>query len=233
MLLLLGLLLSSGALVSFTIKQHIEMTSLQENLASFTWWKLVRSCWFSWIIFLLQPMPFIVGYRVYYFVPPIQDYVFYHINDFLNMLSIVRLCYSIGKVIIFSSWMDHSAKRVCSLYGTDHNLLFAVKCVVRGQPITVAVVLLWLTIVVYANTVRICEAPLDRVARATLSHTYLNSIWEVILTTTTSSLLTSLSWVRRYLPEVYFWEDLHDFVCVQWCLCGFTHGSGRDQYIHF
>ena len=179
-----------GALVSFTTKKHIELKYLRETVAYYNFKVLLKGCWFRWFIFLLQPMPFIVGYQVYFFVPPINDYVYYHVNDFLNMLSIIRLCYSIGKVIIFSSWMSHSAKRVCNLYGAQHDLLFAIKCVVRGQPITVAIVLLWLTILVYANTARICEAPLDRIVKTGMPHTYLNSVWEVILTTTTSKLRT-------------------------------------------
>lgn len=176
--------------MSFTTKKHIELKYLRETVAYYNFKVLLKGCWFRWFIFLLQPMPFIVGYQVYFFVPPINDYVYYHVNDFLNMLSIIRLCYSIGKVIIFSSWMSHSAKRVCNLYGAQHDLLFAIKCVVRGQPITVAIVLLWLTILVYANTARICEAPLDRIVKTGMPHTYLNSVWEVILTTTTSKLRT-------------------------------------------
>lgn len=72
------------------------------------WKKLV----FDWVFFLFQPYPFLIGIRVYVWNPPLQDYIYYHVNDFLHMLSILRVIYVAGRPFNLSSYMSSSSYRV-------------------------------------------------------------------------------------------------------------------------
>lgn len=71
------------------------------------------------------------------------------------------------------------------MYGGDNSTLFAIKALMKTEPNRLIFSLLIFTIFVFGNSVRICEAPLDRIDGETMLHNYANSVWEVIITMTT------------------------------------------------
>ena len=71
------------------------------------------------------------------------------------------------------------------MYGCDASALFALKCMVKTYPMRIIISMLTMTMFIFANAVRICEAPRIRIDDGSMPHIYMNSIWEVILTMTT------------------------------------------------
>lgn len=76
------------------------------------------------------------------------------------------------------------------MYGCENNSLFAIKCIMKTEPMKMVMFMMIFAIIIFGGAVRICESPVDRVNSPLLNsplqrNTYFNSIWEVILTMTT------------------------------------------------
>lgn len=76
------------------------------------------------------------------------------------------------------------------MYGCDSDSLFAIKCMMKTEPMRLVIGMMVFNIIIFGNAARICEAPLDRVESPLfpsplLQHKFLNAIWESILTMTT------------------------------------------------
>lgn len=133
----------------------------------------------------IQPYPFLVGIRIYSYNAMVDDYIFYHVNDILQLLSTFRIMFAVGKLFFLSGWLSNSSNRVCEMYGTKSSILFAVKCLMKTNPMTLTTSLLLFTMFFFAKANLICEQPLDRLASSENNHDFWNSMWLVILTMTT------------------------------------------------
>lgn len=135
----------------------------------------------------IQPYPFLVGKRFYYYTAIVDDYIYYHWNDLLNLLSTFRIMFAVGKLFYLSGWLSNSSSRVCDMYGCKSSILFAVKCLMKTNPMTLTTSLLLFTMFFFAKANLICEQPLDRLATSENNHDFWGSMWLVILTMTTGS----------------------------------------------
>lgn len=137
------------------------------------------------LILAIQPYPFLVGVRIYSFNDIADDFIFYHVNDILQLLSTFRIMFAVGKLFYLSGWLSNSSSRVCDMYGCKTSILFAVKCLMKTNPMTLTTSLLLFTMFFFAKANLICEQPLDRLAKSTNNHDFWGSMWLVILTMTT------------------------------------------------
>lgn len=76
------------------------------------------------------------------------------------------------------------------MYGCDSDSLFAIKCMMKTEPMRLVIGMMVFTIIIFGNAVRICESPLDRIESPLfpsplMKHKFFNAIWESILTMTT------------------------------------------------
>lgn len=71
------------------------------------------------------------------------------------------------------------------MYGCKADSLFAAKALMKRNPFTFNTIVMILSILVFGQAVRICEAPLARITQEMDHFDYTNSMWVVILTMTT------------------------------------------------
>ena len=139
------------------------------------------------VILGIQPYPFLVGIRIYSYNEIISDYIYYHVNDVLQLLSTFRILFAVGKLFYLSNWLSNSSSRVCDMYGCKSSIIFSVKCLMKTNPMTLTTSLLLFTMFFFAKANLICEQPLDRLASNQNNHDFWNSMWLVILTMTTGT----------------------------------------------
>lgn len=64
------------------------------------------------VLFLLQPYPFLIGIKVEMYNYSIEDLIFYHVNDFLHLLSFFRIMLALARLFNLSNWISNSSHRV-------------------------------------------------------------------------------------------------------------------------
>jgi len=71
------------------------------------------------------------------------------------------------------------------MYGCKANSLFAMRALIDNSPIIFNLIVLTSGIMIFAQAIRICEAPLSRVTNEMNHYDFSNCIWIVVLTMTT------------------------------------------------
>lgn len=71
------------------------------------------------------------------------------------------------------------------MYGCKANSGFTIRCLMQDSPEIFNFVLFILSILWFAQAVRVCEAPIARVDHSMNHHNFINACWSVILTMTT------------------------------------------------
>ena len=71
------------------------------------------------------------------------------------------------------------------MYGCEANTMFAIRALMIKHPFTFNGILMLLSIALFGQALRICEAPLVRVTPEMDHFDFLNSMWAVILAMTT------------------------------------------------
>jgi len=74
-----------------------------------------------------------------------------------------------------------------SMYGCKANSLFAVKALMKLSPFKFNTIVMLLSIVIFGQALRICEAPLVRITQEMDHYDFGNSMWAIILTMTTGN----------------------------------------------
>jgi hypothetical protein len=87
-------------------------------------------------IVLMAVMPY-PGLHNHFYYEEANDFsagIAFQWNDFLLCwMILVRLVHVIRVPINFSFYTDPRAQRVCSIYGTDANYSFAIKCIMKDN----------------------------------------------------------------------------------------------------
>jgi hypothetical protein len=71
------------------------------------------------------------------------------------------------------------------MYGCESDSMFAIRALMDNMPFKFNTIILLLSIAIFGQAVRICEAPLSRITPEMDHFDYTNSMWSVILTMTT------------------------------------------------
>lgn len=74
------------------------------------------------------------------------------------------------------------------MYGCKADSLFAAKALMKKSPFLFNTIVMVLSILVFGQAIRICEAPLSRITHEMDHFDYVNSMWAVILTMTTGKI---------------------------------------------
>lgn len=59
---------------------------------------------------------FVKGYKFYVFNKFVHTNIYYHYNDILHMLSLVRLVYALNSILSMTKWKSSSAERIRYFY---------------------------------------------------------------------------------------------------------------------
>jgi len=71
-------------------------------------WHIFKEC----AILGLQPLPFFLGKRIYFFNDSVQGETYYYWNDIMNILASLRLTYFLSSALFLTKWKSCSADRV-------------------------------------------------------------------------------------------------------------------------
>lgn len=71
------------------------------------------------------------------------------------------------------------------MYGCESSTLFAIKAMMREIPFKFNIIVMILSLILFGQALRICEAPISRVTQDMNHFSLENSVWAVILTMTT------------------------------------------------
>ncbi len=102
-------------LTFFKTKLELELKILEQTLAkTSTLYSsgLYKRLLANFCIYLMQPYPFFIGIRIYVYNTHIQDYIYYHLNDFFHLAGVFRLFFMITKIISISSWRSNGSARI-------------------------------------------------------------------------------------------------------------------------
>ena len=143
-----------------------------------------------WLLQILQPYPYIIGYGFYMYSATLGSNVFYTYNDALQLLSMIRIFYALIKLINMTMWRSTSSQRICKMYGCDNDILFGVKALTKENPIVLTVSMLIAGIMFFSVMIRYADAPANNVSYTPINDLYRfdNCLWLVIITMTTGKL---------------------------------------------
>lgn len=98
----------------------------------------------------------------------------------------MRSIYYIRSLLLNSFWHSNRTQRICSLYASEANYMFTIKSMMRKQPFLVNYSAMIFLIIVFGYSLRICESPLSKIDDSSNDFSsYPNSMWTVIVTSTT------------------------------------------------
>jgi len=108
-------------------------------------------------LFLLQPYPFLQGYRVTLYSDIEATHYFYYANDFFSLLIIVRL-YTFFRLLLNNTvYRTPRARRIAIMYGANNQYLYACKCIMKESPLPNVLFGFFSSVVIFGYMVRICE----------------------------------------------------------------------------
>lgn len=142
----------------------------------------------NWVIILAHPYPFLVGKTTTMYNGIHEVEMVYHINDFLHMVSMIRIVKMGLKFINLTTWKSNSSRRVCQMYGCEADTMFGVKAMMKNYPISFLFSGLLAGILYFAILVKYCESPMNKATTYDSKfdlHELVNCIWLVMCTVTT------------------------------------------------
>ena len=67
---------------------------------------------FECALLMVHPYPFFVGRKHYVYNEFIDQMIYYHVNDFFQLLSLVRFLYILLSILNITVWQSRSAQRI-------------------------------------------------------------------------------------------------------------------------
>lgn len=81
----------------------------RENLISSEAYKTIFQ---ELLITFLHPYPFLLGYKIQFFNRQTNFYIYYHYNDFLSLLLLIKKIYIFNSVLQLTEWKSSSSQRI-------------------------------------------------------------------------------------------------------------------------
>ena len=111
----------------------------------------------------------------------------YTYNSILCFISLIRVYHIIRLISILSEFRSSRAQRVCKLNGTSASTMYAMRCLMKEDPIKAFLILLIVGILLFAFCLRIFERPMSQYTGdpGMDFSDFENAMWCVVLTMTT------------------------------------------------
>lgn len=139
----------------------------------------------EFILLFIHPSPFLVGIKTWFYSDIINNYFYYHVNDYLSMLQSIKWAYITVLLIFRSQYANSRSHRVCNMFQSQCDTLWVIKCLLKVRPFSNIFIGFIICIGGFGYMQMIAEAPLDRILTGSMKHTYWNSCWCAICTMTT------------------------------------------------
>ncbi|EAR86593.2 small-conductance calcium-activated potassium channel protein (macronuclear) [Tetrahymena thermophila SB210] len=153
---------------------------------------LITSGFFKWmfieiVVSAVHPMPWTWQIRLSFFNEPTQGDAYYHLNEILLLIMLLRVLLIVRTLLMMSVWYNNRTQRVCSMYACEADYLFVIKCIMETQPYILITSAMVISIFYFGYMIRICEAPLYRNQQdgQLLFYSFWNCMWNIIVTMTT------------------------------------------------
>lgn len=130
-----------------------------------------------------------MGLKYSVFNQSVQQEIYYHINDFFQILGLLRFAYFLSALLDTSVWKSRSAHRICKLYGCEGGARFTFKALMKVNPSGLNALLFGVTIMLFALALKVAESPIQRLGLHQQEYNFINSLWAVTMTMTTGKLL--------------------------------------------
>ena len=92
----------------------------------------------------------------------VQQEIYYHVNDFFQILGLLRFAYFLSALLDTSVWKSRSAHRICKLYGCEGGARFTFKALMKVNPSGLNALLFAVTILLFALALKVAESPIQR-----------------------------------------------------------------------
>ncbi|KRX03768.1 hypothetical protein PPERSA_04276 [Pseudocohnilembus persalinus] len=139
----------------------------------------------------------------------------FKLNWLLALLSLLRILIILRVILRNTIFLSPRAHRLTRMYGCQANYQFAIKCLFQDHPLLLITVVFFLSVVVFAFALRICERPINMTIDPSEVNkmnfqSLENSIWCIIIT------ITSVGY-GDYFPKTIFGRLL-DIIIAIWGL---------------
>ena len=171
----------------------------------------------EFVILISCPMPWFEDYKIYFFNSIVDAECYYYLNEIFCLFISLRMLFYVRTIIINSSWHTNRTHRVCSLYACEASYMFSIKSMIKYYPFITNYASFVTLIVVFGYNLRICESPLARITSVYDFSSYFNSMWTVIVTSTTVIIIKN---IKLGYGDLYIRTDLGRFVMTFLCLIG-------------
>ncbi|KAL4474749.1 hypothetical protein ABPG74_001445 [Tetrahymena malaccensis] len=175
---------------------------------------LFTSGFFKWmlieiVVSAVHPMPWTWQIRLYFFNEPTQNEAYYHLNEILLLIMLLRVLLIVRTLLMMSVWYNNRTQRVCSMYACEADYLFVIKCIMETQPYILITSAMVISIFYFGYMIRICEAPLYRNQQdgQLLFYSFWNCMWNIIVTMTTVG-------YGDYFARTHLGRFIIFFVCI-------------------
>ena len=125
----------------------------------------------------------------------INHSIYYHYNDVLSMLMLLRAVELIPVILTLTQWESMRAARIwystiltlSKMTGAEVSTLFSLKCLMKEKPFRVVFSGLLMIVIIFAQALRLAEGPINRVVSDMDHSQFANSLWSITLVITTST----------------------------------------------
>jgi hypothetical protein len=135
-------------------------------------------------LILMHPSPFLVGIQCHLYNTQVPGWYFYHVNDFLTMFVAIKSIYLVFDLTNFSIYSSDRGIRVCKMFGTKHDRLFTMRCLMRDSQFKVVFVFFSLGVGSFGWLFMLAEGPIGRISDD-MNGSFLMACWAAISTMTT------------------------------------------------
>ena len=180
----------------------VNMIGPLDNLYSTGLWKY---CLVEMGLCSISPLPFLKGFMYGEHVKAFDSDIEVEFNDILLFMMFIRIYLPCRFLFYMSEFMNPRTQRVCQIYSCNADSMFALKALMKQQPMPMLFGSLACTIIIFGYHLRLFESILTEVSGQNFS-SFNNAMWNMIIT------LTSAGYGELY-PKTSFGRIIGTMIC--------------------
>ena len=162
-------------------KLRLEIRETEKFLSKKMLWTLI----YQSVLFGVTPLPFFSDTKICVISSMVGKQYCYRYNDFFHILQFAKISFFLKAITSLSHYASSSAYRVCSIFATQNNDMFVIKCLMKENPFRLILTLLLLGTTVFGYALRISESPLYAADKSMDLTDFFNSCWLALISMTT------------------------------------------------
>ena len=162
-------------------KFRLEIRETQNFLSRKMLWVLI----YQSALFGVTPLPFLSDSKICVISSMVGKQYCYRYNDFFHILQFAKISFFLKAITSLSHYASSSAYRICSIFNTQNNDMFVIKCLMKDRPFRLIFTLLVIGTAVFGYALRIAESPLYAIDKTMDLTDFFNSCWLALISMTT------------------------------------------------